>query len=1160
MLAFSNFKVSILRMNMKRILILLCLIFLENVLSAQSGCVSFPQDTVLLCTDGTPVLLPIPQPIGGQFTTAGIISINEMDNYFNTTDISAGNYNIVYSYSGPGCSGADTLVAVVVQSGIIEVIGEDTICLGDTLRMATTKNELVYWQQSIDSNQQVFDSVAYYLPVESGYINYDYSYLIDNFNSCNVRKNFFVEVNRFEPGPVLVGSDYSCGGTQEQYNLLPETLNNGQEYSWIWNNGSLDNFIDTVLYESGSISVDITSANGCDTTLSIDLQISVFPELILDANYYEICQGDELYLNPYGGAYYLIGDSLYPSNEQLTLFPQSDTIIQIVSLPVDLNNGCADSASIEVRIFPYPSISITSLDTICRGDTITASASGAELYEWAVYQNSLLYPPLSTSNSLVFAPDSTRMIFVRGFQYICYRDTILEAFVYQLPEVEIITQGVFCQDSNMVFNATGASIYSWANGSDVFTFDEVLLYDTTFVLYGYDSTTTCSNYDTLEVFVNDNPMVSISAPDSVCAGQEFTLVAEGAVYYSWDNGSDSAMLNLSIQGDQVFTLTGINEFGCVGRDIQTVRSIAPPILLVAPDAEICLGDSVNIWVYSDAYYSPQLIDGNQMFFPSADTTLYFNAVNDLGCTSQAFIHVEVRPLPSVVITGNSNACPGDALTFNAQGAQQFYWSVNATGSSAEIIVVQDSLVYVTGVSDFGCISTTSFEVNMRDIPESAIVGDDLICSGGTSVFQGLGEYEMLWEGVIVDSQLVLSNIVADTLIQVQVTNEFGCQAYFERWLRVAELNPDVTILGDDSLCFGESTILYAAGDAIFYWWDSIPANSVELNFLTNDTTISIRVENELGCDTTFQVLVEVFDYPQLSLADVLFSCEGQWVTVESNSNVPVFWDDGIIAPYRQYYLQSDTVVSAHALGINNCITYDTALISIAENPIVTAQAPIDVACEGDTITLTAEGAETYQWSNGAFGNQINVAAELFQNYSVIGFSFEGCSGSSSVSPQVAPNVAVQVNFTTDTTCLFGGNFSLVLSPSGGTLSGDGVLNGIFNPSSDGYYSVEYSVESSGGCIASGSDAIYVESCAVGVSEGFDEILDPFPNPGNGMLRWDTSIRSAIVTDLFGRVVWTGSVNSGVLDLQNLPNGTYLIVGTDQLSVSHMVKFVKHSDN
>lgn len=82
---------------------------------------------------------------------------------------------------------------------------------------------------------------------------------------------------------------------------------------------------------------------------------------------------------------------------------------------------------------------------------------------------------------------------------------------------------------------------------------------------------------------------------------------------------------------------------------------------------------------------------------------------------------------------------------------------------------------------------------------------------------------------------------------------------------------------------------------------------------------------------------------------------------------------------------------------------------------ITVDAGQDTAiCAGDSITLTATGATTYQWSNGSVTPSITVSPAATTTYFVTGTAL--CTGEDSVTVQVNPLPVINIQASQDSVC------------------------------------------------------------------------------------------------------------------------------------------------
>ena len=94
---------------------------------------------------------------------------------------------------------------------------------------------------------------------------------------------------------------------------------------------------------------------------------------------------------------------------------------------------------------------------------------------------------------------------------------------------------IICAGDQITLSGLGASSYSWDNSvTDGVPFTPSAT--TTYVVTG-TALGGCSATDQVTITVNPLPTtVNAGADQTVCAGTSITLIGNGAVSYSWDNG------------------------------------------------------------------------------------------------------------------------------------------------------------------------------------------------------------------------------------------------------------------------------------------------------------------------------------------------------------------------------------------------------------------------------------------------------------------------------------------------------------------------------------------------------------------------------------------------------------------------------------------------
>jgi len=125
---------------------------------------------------------------------------------------------------------------------------------------------------------------------------------------------------------------------------------------------------------------------------------------------------------------------------------------------------------------------------------------------------------------------------------------------------------------------------------------------------------------------------------------------------------------------------------------------------------------------------------------------------------------------------------------------------------------------------------------------------------------------------------------------------------------------------------------------------------------------------------------------------------------------PGAWQSNIQNPIR---LNATATMSGnyvcHVVICGEPSPYDTLPVVINPVPVVTVTS--DSICIGDTATLTASGASTYQWSDPLAStiNPLLISPTVTTNYYVIGKSAAGCTDTAYASVTVKPSPNITVN-------------------------------------------------------------------------------------------------------------------------------------------------------
>jgi len=182
-----------------------------------------------------------------------------------------------------------------------------------------------------------------------------------------------------------------------------------------------------------------------------------------------------------------------------------------------------------------------------------------------------------------------------------------------------------------------------------------------------------------------------------------------------------------------------------------------------------------------------------------------------------------------------------------------------------------------------------------------------------------------------------------------------------------------------------------------------------------------------------------------------------------------------------------------------CTSTHVATITEPAEQLITLVASEQLVCPGDDITLTANGAVSYDWNIVEETDaSIIVTPTANTTYTVIGTMANNCLVSESVAVSVYTTPVITFVPLHDTLCVDWANMALVASPTGGIFSGNGVTGTGFNPTTAGVGTsmLTYTITDANDCVSDATAMVIVENCSTnGLSETEQDAVI-YPNPAS----------------------------------------------------------------
>ncbi len=724
--------------------------------------------------------------------------------------------SVIGYYPSTGCyapSVQEYLVRVIPNPSILITSSVDpaVLCQGDSLIITATGG--VLYEYFVNGISQGPPSINDQMNL-TGLINGDIVTVVGySASGCYAVSNPVNVVVNPSPSPVLTTSEIDlmiCDGD------IVEFFGSGaNEYQFFVDGISQGPFSTSNSFLTGSLTHGQTvtmqgQIGSCVRTAPEMLSFQVMPIISLNASSTEICENDTVVFTASGDTIYqFFVDGVAVTPLSSVNFFSAGNLSNGQTVTVEGTAGaCLPSGfSITVNALPVVQLSCSDPDTtICDGDFVTFTASGAQQYEFfvdGVSQGPSSLLTFFTTNSL----SDGQSVTVIGTSAQGCNAASSQIFTVHVNPYPIVSLSVdnpstqLCAGDTFSFTASGADEYEFfvsgfSQGVSVNPVFETssLFNNATVTVNGITNGCAAQAPQTFTYTVFNLPNVGLTAltPVSVCEGDQISVEASGATDYEF-------FVNSISQG----TPSSANVF-----------------------SSNLLGDGDVISVI-----------GYQNICSNATTTP---------------VTVNVNQVPNIVFTTDLDPlgiCFGDTVTFTATGAMTYVFYLDGLqyGGIDSIGIIQISnledgqTVTVTAYNN-ACflVSDTVFTANVNYVNTVLVSSDqnNVFCEGDQIVLTATGAdlYEFFLDGVSLGPPSATSVFNLGTILNGQnawvngtdISNSCVGQSNVI-WFFVIE-QPQITVIPDIQFCEGDSVTLISDHETGNQWYlnsNQIPAANLQ---------------------------------------------------------------------------------------------------------------------------------------------------------------------------------------------------------------------------------------------------------------------------------------------------------------------------------------------
>ena len=603
-----------------------------------------------------------------------------------------GDYNVTVT-DAKGCSETKKVRVTVKPSPIITVSNNGPLCANDTtLRLNQSGSLLAKWSWK-SSNKAFFnDSLVQQPRIKNAISGEVFTLKGMDANGCSVIATTSVVIN---PLPIFnVTANRPCVG--QDLNLYTD-LPGANSYAWTHKNGfsnATQNPIvpSVTLADTGLYTLKLTDANSCSDIRTVRVGINELP--VFSPNYIVPCENKPLILKAnytstktvlsyvWTGPTSLVGVIPSVANTTITLKSIPAVHNGEYGLTVTDENNCSATQKVTITINPLPQVKTVADFSICIGDEVRLSGTGALTYFWDnnVQDNSSFKPQLS-ANYIVKGLDVN----------LCENFDSVFVTVNPLPTISVPD---LCESYKTVLtsNHLPATSNAWISSDIVIASVDPSTGEAQGLTAGKSTMTFTDNVGckiAKELVVNATPSIT-TLPLGVCENSQLILKANQTPVASnpWKSTSNNLTIN-SFSG-QVFGLkAGVdsvsftNNKGCKTSKLFTVYGL--PIANFSSIKEICIDDTLRllnttsplcetyVWDFGDGIKSTK---ANHKYSKDGFFTISLSVVDSHGCQDSIvklnYVEVVNKPNVSFVFTPDSIDILNPEVRFKTNSDGKYY--------------------------------------------------------------------------------------------------------------------------------------------------------------------------------------------------------------------------------------------------------------------------------------------------------------------------------------------------------------------------------------------------------------------------------------------------------------------------------------------------------
>ncbi|MEN9521829.1 MAG: hypothetical protein RL065_206, partial [Bacteroidota bacterium] len=764
-----------------------------------------------------------------------------------------------------------------------------------------------------------------------------------------------------------------------------------------------------------------------------------------------------------------------------------------------LSNFCGSIYdSIFDTVLAQPLVNAGNDFSICKGigDTIKASiiSNGTNFsYSWNPH---LWISGVSSIRPFAYPPYDTTYVLTATYGNNCFGSDTVNVHVNPTPI--LVVQNIkpaICEGDTAIIYVTGGSNYTWT-GNNLLNNNNDTIYatPTSTSTYVVSCTNNFNCTSSVSTIVNVNPkpivLVSPSAINTICLGNNITMIASGAINYSWS--PNVALSNISGSStvaspvvNSTYVLTGTNNLGCKDtihflinvNGNQSTGGYAVQDTICAGESTLLIASGSTSYSWAPPFTLNKSIGDTVLASPITTTTYLLTGAPQSGCPDTALVKVYVHPYLNFNVThSNPVICKNQTVdTINISGGSNYVWQnpiTNLQFISVTNVIASPTITStytVTGINNLGCSISSAIAVSVDSVPLPSFSHNSTVCVNSPVNFVNTTSsvFKFLWKFGDGDTSTLISPIhiykaTGKYQVKLIAQNNAGCMDSIFDSITIMTL-PSSSFLVQPKTGCGPLSVSFnntSSNLNASYNWSlgngtnfsgTVPPITIYPSPFKNDSIFVVQLiatnqcGNQISSDSIIVKAKPTADFG----CNVIVGCSPLTVTIVNTSlgsNLNSLWNFGdgtsssLFNPTSHQFISNnkDSIYFVQLIVSNTCgiDTVEKAITVKANTLSSTINVSPTTGCAPFTTQFTSftSGATSLYWNfgNGNFSTQ-PIVQETFLNagtYQVFLYSNNGCSYDTQ-QVLVFVNPPLKIKFTASNSNICAGNSILFSNTTNG---------------------------------------------------------------------------------------------------------------------------------